>query len=94
MIQNTLTAVGTGDNGQLYVCTVEGCGHETFWTFEDVRGKGEPVCPNDDTDLVQACDGCGYPKENCDCDEFCTKCGKAGSFPDSICTTCANERGL
>ena len=58
------------EEGKLYVCTEEDCIHETFWTFEDLKEKGEPVCPNDDTDLVQACDNCGEPEDDdgrCSC---------------------------
>ena len=44
----------------------------------------------------QLCGNCGKTKEVCACGEedSCIKCGKAGSFPDSICTSCDNERLL
>ena len=28
------------------------CGYRTFWTIKDVADRGEPVCPQCDTDLT------------------------------------------
>ena len=47
----------------LYVCPNEECEYETHWTFNDIANKGEPVCPNDDEDLVPGCDVCHKPKD-------------------------------
>lgn len=64
MIQNTLTTLGGDSEGQLYVCPLDDCEYKTHWTFEDIRDKGEPVCPNDDEDLVQGCHACEMPVDD------------------------------
>lgn len=61
MTQTVLTSVGGDEKSQLYVCPLEDCEYTTHWTFEDIREKGEPVCPKDDEDLVQGCYACEKP---------------------------------
>lgn len=43
---------------KLYVCPTEKCTYNTYWSFEDMKDKGEPICPYDSEDMVQGCDVC------------------------------------
>lgn len=74
LVETTFEVINKTDNitrnEKLYVCPKEGCDYETHWTFDDVRTKGEPVCPNCDEDLVQACEICHKPEDDdgrCNC---------------------------
>lgn len=38
--------------GLIYRCPE--CKFETLWTLEDFADRGEPVCPDDDSDMKRA----------------------------------------
>ena len=71
-------------------------GLTNMWNAEAVvqlgeQMTGEELTEDDVVDIIKNYDT--YSKEyEVDLQENCTKCGKSGTFTDSICETCTAER--